>query len=192
MLPWLSHPTCILLFVGFARSCYHISFSSHAALLPFPQNTRILTTPRPRRHAPLTSLPAAPPPPQERPVEAKKQPKADGGLADSVGVSLGPISLSFGDDMGRDAMSSSSSSSSGEASSSAPAKSIHSMTTEEWRAKYEKDGAVDLWVEEEFNAGASPSCFQCTSLCAATAAGYAITIMLSRRTAPWTCGWRRS
>jgi hypothetical protein len=27
------------------------------------------------------------------------------------------------------------------------------MTTEEWRAKYEKDGCVDLWVEEEFNAG---------------------------------------
>lgn len=31
--------------------------------------------------------------------------------------------------------------------------SIHSMTTTEWRAKYEKDGTVDLWVEEEFNAG---------------------------------------
>jgi ferredoxin len=31
--------------------------------------------------------------------------------------------------------------------------SIHSMTTAEWRAKYEKDGTVDLWVEEEFNAG---------------------------------------
>ena len=31
--------------------------------------------------------------------------------------------------------------------------SIHDMDTAEWRAKYEKDGAVDLWVEEEFNAG---------------------------------------
>lgn len=27
------------------------------------------------------------------------------------------------------------------------------MTTAEWRAKYEPDGCVDLWVEEEFNAG---------------------------------------
>ena len=27
------------------------------------------------------------------------------------------------------------------------------MTTEEWRAQYEKDGRVDLWVEEEFNSG---------------------------------------
>lgn len=35
-----------------------------------------------------------------------------------------------------------------------PAQSIHSMSTAEWRAKYEKeDGTVDLWVEEEFNAG---------------------------------------
>ena len=27
------------------------------------------------------------------------------------------------------------------------------MTTAEWRAKYEKDGCVGLWIEEEFNAG---------------------------------------
>ena len=33
------------------------------------------------------------------------------------------------------------------------APSIHSMTTEEWRQRYEKDGTVDLWLEEEFNAG---------------------------------------
>jgi len=31
--------------------------------------------------------------------------------------------------------------------------SISSMTTEEWRRQYEQDGAVDLWVEEEFNSG---------------------------------------
>lgn len=34
-----------------------------------------------------------------------------------------------------------------------PAPSIATMTTAEWRAKYEQDGMVDLWVEEEFNAG---------------------------------------
>ena len=31
--------------------------------------------------------------------------------------------------------------------------SIHSMSTAEWRAKYEKNGMIDLWVEEEFNSG---------------------------------------
>lgn len=32
--------------------------------------------------------------------------------------------------------------------------SISSLTTEQWRAKYEnKDGAVDLWLEDEYNAG---------------------------------------
>lgn len=31
--------------------------------------------------------------------------------------------------------------------------SIHSMTTAEWRALYEKDGTNDLWLEDEFNAG---------------------------------------
>lgn len=30
---------------------------------------------------------------------------------------------------------------------------LSSLSTEEWRAKYEPDGCVDLWVEEEFNAG---------------------------------------
>ena len=31
--------------------------------------------------------------------------------------------------------------------------SIHSMTTAEWREQHEQQGGVDLWVEEEFNAG---------------------------------------
>lgn len=31
--------------------------------------------------------------------------------------------------------------------------SIHSMRTEEWQEQYEADGYVDLWLEEEFNAG---------------------------------------
>ena len=41
---------------------------------------------------------------------------------------------------------------SGQPSTSRP-QSIHTLTTEEWREAYEKDGSVDLWVEEEFNAG---------------------------------------
>ena len=47
--------------------------------------------------------------------------------------------------------------SAGESSASSPAQqapeSIHSMTTHEWRERYERDGGVDLWLEEEFNAG---------------------------------------
>ena len=35
----------------------------------------------------------------------------------------------------------------------APIPSIHSMSTAEWQAQFEKDGRVDLWLEEEFNAG---------------------------------------
>ena len=31
--------------------------------------------------------------------------------------------------------------------------SINEMTTNEWRAAYEQEGCVDLWVEEEFNSG---------------------------------------
>eukprot|EP00884_Botryococcus_braunii_P005473 jgi/Botrbrau1/14927/Bobra.0018s0031.1 len=38
-------------------------------------------------------------------------------------------------------------------SGGATASSIHSLTTEEWRNLYEPDGYIDLWVEEEFNAG---------------------------------------
>eukprot|EP00197_Chlamydomonas_leiostraca_P002911 CAMPEP_0202857298 /NCGR_PEP_ID=MMETSP1391-20130828/297_1 /ASSEMBLY_ACC=CAM_ASM_000867 /TAXON_ID=1034604 /ORGANISM="Chlamydomonas leiostraca, Strain SAG 11-49" /LENGTH=307 /DNA_ID=CAMNT_0049536083 /DNA_START=60 /DNA_END=983 /DNA_ORIENTATION=- len=62
-----------------------------------------------------------------------------------LGVDLGPIGLSYGASMGP----------SGPAGddTAPPAPSIHSMTTEEWRAKYEKDGTIDLWVEEEFNSG---------------------------------------
>ncbi len=31
--------------------------------------------------------------------------------------------------------------------------SISSLSTEEWRRQYERDGRVDLWLEDEFNAG---------------------------------------
>ncbi len=37
--------------------------------------------------------------------------------------------------------------------STADHQSIHEMSTEEWRAVYEQEGCVDLWVEEEFNSG---------------------------------------
>lgn len=40
-----------------------------------------------------------------------------------------------------------------EEASTSGGQSIHSMTTEQWRQQFEADGYVDLWLEEEFNAG---------------------------------------
>ncbi|GFH26311.1 ferredoxin-A, partial [Haematococcus lacustris] len=64
----------------------------------------------------------------------------------SMLVELGPIGLTFGTAVEENASSTA-------GSDQPPLTSIHSMTTAEWRAQYEKDGMVDLWVEEEFNAG---------------------------------------
>lgn len=64
--------------------------------------------------------------------------------ADAVGVSLGPIGLTISSDLRDDGSSYDSDGSQGE--------SISSITTDEWRQKYEADGTVDLWVKEEFNA----------------------------------------
>lgn len=73
--------------------------------------------------------------------------------ADAAGVSLGPISLTYGDDFSNATQSAVEDASSDDCQDIAPAESIHSMTTAEWREKYERDGYVDLWLEEEFNAG---------------------------------------
>jgi len=61
-------------------------------------------------------------------------------------LDLGPIGMTFG-------ASTSGQQDTGEAVRQQQLQSISKMTTEEWRAKYEKDGTVDLWLEEEFNAG---------------------------------------
>eukprot|EP00199_Chlamydomonas_sp_CCMP681_P007079 CAMPEP_0119106200 /NCGR_PEP_ID=MMETSP1180-20130426/3960_1 /TAXON_ID=3052 ORGANISM="Chlamydomonas cf sp, Strain CCMP681" /NCGR_SAMPLE_ID=MMETSP1180 /ASSEMBLY_ACC=CAM_ASM_000741 /LENGTH=295 /DNA_ID=CAMNT_0007091471 /DNA_START=131 /DNA_END=1018 /DNA_ORIENTATION=- len=63
------------------------------------------------------------------------------------GIELGPIGLTLG------GVATPSDLTSQDMESSRPP-SIHSMTTEQWRAQYQQaDGTVDLWVEEEFNAG---------------------------------------
>lgn len=64
--------------------------------------------------------------------------------ADAAGVSLGPIGLTISSDLRDDSPSYDTESLQGE--------SIATMTTDEWRQKYEADGTVDLWVKEEFNA----------------------------------------
>lgn len=64
--------------------------------------------------------------------------------ADAAGVSLGPIGLTISSDLRDDSPSFEVGDSHGD--------SIASMTTEEWRDRYEADGTVDLWVKEEFNA----------------------------------------
>lgn len=73
-------------------------------------------------------------------------------LRDKSGVSMGPISLSFDGsetegDLKDDELKAMVQGEKPEY------KSISGMSTAEWRAKYEPAGAVDLWVEEEFNSG---------------------------------------
>lgn len=63
-----------------------------------------------------------------------------------LGIDLGPIGMTYGGVAQPVNVE-------GNSEPSAAPRSIHSMTTEQWRAAYERDGAVDLWVEEEFNAG---------------------------------------
>lgn len=70
-------------------------------------------------------------------------------LMDNLGVSLGPIGLTVGSDLQNLSLDEED----GAAQPSGRPKSYASLSTEEWRALYEKDGAVDLWVEEEFNSG---------------------------------------
>ena len=76
---------------------------------------------------------------------------------DAAGVSLGPIGLTVGSDLQSLSLDEeedgSGTSGNGSGSGKQRPKSYASLTTEEWRALYEKDGAVDLWLQEEFNSG---------------------------------------
>jgi hypothetical protein len=76
-------------------------------------------------------------------------------LQDRAGTSLGPISLSFSDggETDTDLTDDELNRLVREDRERGALKSINTMSTAEWRAKYEKDGEVDLWVEEEFNSG---------------------------------------
>lgn len=73
-------------------------------------------------------------------------------VAQAAGVSLGPISLSFGNDFqnNSDRNVESEDDNSG---ADGRGESLSKLTNKEWKEKYEIDGCVDLWVEEEFNAG---------------------------------------
>ena len=82
--------------------------------------------------------------------------KLGGDDTNGKGLELGPIALSFNEDdneerTGEDEEQVENSSVARKGLGATYSET--SMSTEEWRAKYEKDGAVDLWVEEEFNAG---------------------------------------
>lgn len=82
-------------------------------------------------------------------------------LAEAAQVSLGPIGLTLGGDVGeradgRTGNAMDLSGMEGEAATrdgNGRGESIATMTTEEWRRRYEEGGRVDLFVEEEFNAG---------------------------------------
>lgn len=110
-------------------------------------------------------MPPVPPayPQDEAPVakEPKQQAKktAEGAAqmvqraADAAGVSLGPIGLTIGSDLKNISLDEEEGSSSNGSEPSTRPKSYASLTTAEWRELYEKEGAVDLWVQEEFNSG---------------------------------------
>ncbi|CAL8464925.1 g4460 [Coccomyxa elongata] len=76
--------------------------------------------------------------PQQQPTDQQTS-------SSSSGLDLGPIAMSFG--------SSAADAQGEEAVSVSGMQSIHSMRTDDWQKQYEADGYVDLWVEEEFNAG---------------------------------------
>ena len=88
--------------------------------------------------------------------DKRKQKKEDSSAgvmqraADAVGVSLGPIGLTIGSNVRHE--ESSSEDNEQFASSSTPIESMSTMTTEAWRSQFEKDGRVDVWMEDEFNA----------------------------------------
>ena len=82
--------------------------------------------------------------------------KLGGDDTNGKGLELGPIALSFNEDENEERRGDDEElveNSSVARKGLGATYSETSMSTEEWRAKYEKDGAVDLWVEEEFNAG---------------------------------------
>lgn len=93
----------------------------------------------------------------EAPVkERKAEKKADKSLMNEfsgLGDALGPIGLTYSGGIKPKDHESIKDDDEASTSGAAPAKSIARMTTAEWRAKYERDGTVDLWVEEEFNSG---------------------------------------
>jgi ferredoxin len=93
------------------------------------------------------------------PFQAEENPISN--IAKKLNVSLGPIGLTLGGDIGESADGRTNiaerlwDEEMGDEPRPADGvwgESISRMSTAEWREKYEKDGRVDLWVEEEFNA----------------------------------------
>ena len=93
----------------------------------------------------------------------------------TVGASSdGPAQAKVGKEISETSTSSSSSSTSSSSSSSSETSEslrLSALSTEEWRARYEPDGCVDLWVEEEFNAGSRLVGGRATHLLGPEAAG---------------------
>ncbi|KAL6785563.1 FDX6 [Auxenochlorella protothecoides x Auxenochlorella symbiontica] len=119
-----------------------LSLSIHQRLLPSPC-TRV-RAPNHIQHRRSSSSVAAGPPAKH---ETDASPSQRRGIG--LGDLLGPIGLTVGSGDRPVQMD--------EASTSAEEQerhsSISSLTTEEWRKRNERNGYVDLWVEDEFNSG---------------------------------------
>lgn len=74
-------------------------------------------------------------------------------MQDRTGASLGPISLSFAESVDSEADMTDAELADLVQQERQKYQSTNRMSTEEWRSKFEQEGAVDLWVEEEFNSG---------------------------------------
>lgn len=93
--------------------------------------------------------------PAEKKAKKAKEGAAQvaGSLMDRAGVSLGPIGLTIGSELKNTSLDDEDGAGPSGSGSEGQPKSYASLTTEEWRELYEKDGVVDLWVQEEFNSG---------------------------------------
>ncbi|CAG9463356.1 unnamed protein product [Pedinophyceae sp. YPF-701] len=81
-------------------------------------------------------------------------------IAEKANVSLGPIGLTLGGDLGEQADGKTGQMGAAEKQGAVRGgdgeewrpQSIAELTTEEWRAKYERDGAVPLFIDDQFSA----------------------------------------
>lgn len=139
-----------------ARSVQGFTVSLGSCVLCSTHNS---STPHPPCHAPQEEAqpaeaaqqapaPAAASKPAKKAREGAAQ--AANKLMDAAGVSLGPIGLTVGSDLKSMSLDEEDG---GAAGASGRPDSYASLTTAEWRALYEKEGRVDLWVQEEFNSG---------------------------------------
>lgn len=103
--------------------------------------------------APSAAAPAAAAPKKSKKGQQGGAAQQVNRMMDFAGVSLGPIGLTVGSDLQKPSFDEEDGAGPSGTDGSGRPDSYASLSTEEWRQLYEKDGRVDLWVKEEFNSG---------------------------------------